>query len=94
MEKPIKQGDIVKAMTGRDKGKYFLVVFLDGDMAYIVDGKTRKVDNPKKKNIKHLKIVLSERQKELAEKIQKGQPVGNKRIYLSIRTEKQKLQED
>ena len=94
MEKPIKQGDIVKAMTGRDKGKYFLLIFLDGDMAYIVDGKTRKVDNPKKKNIKHLKIVLSESQKVLAEKIQKGQTVGNKRIDLSIRTEIQKLQED
>ena len=94
MEKPIKQGDIVKAMTGRDKGKYFLVIFLDGDIAYIVDGKMRKVDNPKKKNIKHLKIVLSESQKVLAEKIQKGQTVGNKRIYLSIRTEIQKLQED
>ena len=57
MEKPIKQGDIVKAMTGRDKGKYFLVIFLDGDMAYIVDGKTRKVDNPKKKNNKHLHLL-------------------------------------
>ena len=94
MEKPIKQGDIVKAMTGRDKGKYFLVVFLEGDVAYIVDGKTRKVDNPKNKNIKHIIKVLSQTQKDLAEKIQKGEKVGNKRIYLSIKAEKQKLQED
>mgnify|MGYP003440404124 CR=1 FL=1 len=94
MENSIKQGDIVKALTGRDKDRYFLVVFLKDDRAFITDGKTRKVNNLKKKNIKHIKKVLSESLKGLAVKIQSGQTVSNKNIYLSIKTQTQKIQED
>ncbi len=94
MENPIKLGDVVVATAGRDKGKSFIVVFQENDIAYIVDGKTRKVKTPKKKNVKHLKKVLTESQIDLAEKIRNGQPVGNKRVYLTIKTEQQKLQED
>ena len=55
MENPIRQGDIVIVKTGRDKGKYFLVIETENGIAYIVNGKDRKVQNPKKKNIKHIK---------------------------------------
>ena len=94
MENPTRQGDIVIVKTGRDKGKYFLVIETENGVAYIVNGKDRKVQNPKKKNIKHIKKVLTESLKDLAEKIQSGQPTANTKIYLAIRTETQKLQED
>ena len=94
MENPIEQGDIVTAKTGRDKGKYFLVVTTEIGIANIVNGKDRKVQNPKKKNLKHIKKVSTLSLKDLAEKIQSGQPIANKRIYLAIMAEKQKLQED
>ena len=94
MENPIRQGDIVIVKTGRDKGKYFLVIETENGVAYIVNGKDRKVQNPKKKNIKHIKKVLTESLKDLAEKIQSGQPTANTKIHLAIRTETQKLQED
>lgn len=94
MENPIRQGDIVIVKTGRDKGKYFLIIKTENNVAYIVNGKDRKVQNPKKKNIKHIKVVLTERLKDLSEKIQSGQPTANTKIYLAIRAETQKLQED
>ena len=56
--------------------------------------KSNEKQNPKKKNIKHIKKVLTESLKDLAEKIQSGQPTANTKIYLAIRTEIQKLQED
>ena len=94
MVKVVKIGDLVLSKAGRDKGEYFLVVSVEGSYASIVNGKQRKVLNPKKKNIKHLETVLTANKKELAERIQKGQPVGNERVYRVVRSEKQKIQED
>ncbi len=48
-------GDKVCSAAGRDAGKSFFVVgILDEQYVLISDGKTHKVDKPKKKKIKHL----------------------------------------
>lgn len=91
---PIKVGDFVVSLTGRDKNKCFLVVNLDKDKVFIVDGKARKVDRPKVKNVKHVKQISTANAQSVAENIKNGQPVGNKRVYKLIMTEKQKIQED
>lgn len=46
---------VVKAVAGRDKGSYFVVMDLDGGYALIADGKRRLVEKPKRKNEKHLR---------------------------------------
>ena len=91
---PIKVGDFVVSLTGRDKNKCFLVVNIDKDKVFIVDGKARKVDRPKVKNVKHVKQISTANAQSVAENIKNGQPVGNKRVYKLIMTEKQKIQED
>ena len=50
----IKEGSIVKAKAGRDKDGLFVVVRLEGQYAYIANGKRRKVESPKKKKLIHL----------------------------------------
>ncbi len=60
----IIKGSVVRAKAGRDKGSYFVVLNLEENFAFIADGKTRKLENPKKKNLKHLektKFILSEK---------------------------------
>lgn len=47
-------GQIVKAKAGRDKNQFFIIKELEGRFAYIVNGKSRKVDKPKKKKLIHL----------------------------------------
>ncbi len=47
-------GQVVKATAGRDKDGFFIIKEIDGRFAYIVNGKQRKVDSPKKKKIIHL----------------------------------------
>lgn len=49
-------GDIAISKAGHDKTSYYVVVNIDKDFIYLVDGKYRKIDNPKKKNIKHIQI--------------------------------------
>ncbi|MCF6461692.1 KOW domain-containing RNA-binding protein [Clostridium sp. Cult3] len=53
----ITVGQVVKSRAGRDKGNIFLVLnIVDEDHVLIVDGDLRKLDNPKKKKIKHLTV--------------------------------------
>lgn len=49
------KGLVVKAKAGRDKDYFFVIVdVLDNGYVKIANGKSRKIDNPKLKNIKHL----------------------------------------
>ena len=51
-------GDIVLALAGRDSERLFAVVgIVDENYVYIADGKSRKIDLPKKKKIKHIRLV-------------------------------------
>lgn len=50
-------GQIVKILRGRDSGDYAVIVGLvDQRNVLIADGRTRKFDHPKKKNLLHLEL--------------------------------------
>lgn len=53
----IKTNCIVESTKGRDIGKLYIVTKLEGNFAYLCDGKTKNLDNFKKKNIKHIKFI-------------------------------------
>lgn len=94
MKGSVNVGDVVLSNSGRDKGKYFLVIDFDGKNALVADGRTRKVKNPKRKNIKHLNTVLIASLPKLANKIRSGEAVGNEVLFRALKAEKQKIQED
>ncbi len=94
MNMPIKIGDFVVSLAGRDKNKCFLVVNIKQKQVFVVDGKTRKVDRPKIKNVKHVKQISTANAQSVAENIKSGQPVGNQRVYKLVKAEREKIQED
>ena len=49
-----RPSDIVFSLAGHDKGREYVVLKTDGSFAWLVDGKTRKLTNPKRKKLKHL----------------------------------------
>lgn len=50
-------GQIVKILRGRDSGDFAVIVGLvDQRSVLIADGRTRKFDHPKKKNLLHLEL--------------------------------------
>ena len=54
-------GSIVQSKAGRDQGKIFIVVeVVNSDFVRIADGDLRKIEDPKLKNIKHLKLIQKE----------------------------------
>ncbi len=78
-------GDIVKSLSGRDENGYFLVINADDGYAVIADGKTRRLNKPKRKNLKHVETVMENALPEIAERINRGEPVGNEVLRKAIR---------
>jgi len=58
MTKYYSRGAIVMAIAGREKNELFIVTHREGDYVYLINGKTRTLESPKKKNIKHLQLIL------------------------------------
>ena len=44
----IARSDIVKSTAGRDKGKFFFVLGVEEDFLLLADGKTRRLESPKR----------------------------------------------
>jgi hypothetical protein len=48
------RGTIVFSKAGRDKGKAMVILESDGEYLTLADGKTRSLQKPKRKKIKHV----------------------------------------
>lgn len=76
----VNLGQLVSSKAGRDQGNYFLVVTkLNDRFVQVVDGRLRKVENPKKKNLQHL-IVHREVAKDIEIKLQEQKPITNREV--------------
>ena len=53
----MKPGQIVFSKKGRDKGRGMIVIAIDGEYAYLVDGVLRTLAKPKKKKAMHVQIT-------------------------------------
>ena len=51
-------GKVVYSKAGRDAGGYYIITsVLNEEYVYICDGNLRKIENPKKKKVKHLNLT-------------------------------------
>ena len=50
--------DVVRATAGRDQGKLFFLLDTDDQYLFLVNGKDRPLDKPKRKKCKHVQKVL------------------------------------
>lgn len=77
-------GQVVISRAGRDAGRKFVVVnVLDPNFVEISDGGLRRLEKPKKKKIKHLKIT-DEKIESLEEKLKSGSKITNAEIRKAL----------
>lgn len=50
-------GGFAVSRAGHDFGKLYVIFYIDNEYVYLVDGKIRTLDRPKKKKIKHIKVL-------------------------------------
>ena len=54
----VEVGQVVESIAGRDKGFHMIVYsIIDNKYVTVVDGRHRRVENPKKKKLKHLHLT-------------------------------------
>ncbi|MEE5992544.1 MAG: KOW domain-containing RNA-binding protein [Oscillospiraceae bacterium] len=51
----LQRGMVVCAVAGKEKDGYYLVLKLEERFVFLVDGKHRPLEKPKRKNIKHIR---------------------------------------
>ena len=81
----ISKSDIIESLAGRDKGKFFYVIDTEDNYVLIADGKGRKLENPKRKKLKHVRRV-SRTETRVAMKIQNGDKVLNSELRRDLAT--------
>ena len=91
----IAKSDIVRSDAGRDQGKLFIVLAVEGEYLLLADGKGRKVESPKRKKRRHVLFVAADETR-LSEKIKSDEKITNSEIRRTLagyRTEVQPDQE-
>ena len=81
----ISKSDIILSLAGRDKGKLFYVIETEENYVLIADGKGRKLENPKRKKLKHVRRV-SRTETRVALKIRNGDKVLNSELRRDLAT--------
>lgn len=79
----IVRSDIVKSTAGRDKGKYFFVLGEEGEFLLLADGRTRKIESPKRKKRKHAAFVARSDCR-VAEKIRSDEKITNSELRKTL----------
>lgn len=71
-----EKAQIVRSVSGHDRGELFCVMDMDGERLLLADGKRRRVNSPKRKNAKHV-ISAGDWEHPTLEEIRAGRPVGD-----------------
>ena len=79
----VTRSDIVRSTAGRDKGKLFFVLDTDGEFLLLADGKTRRLENPKRKKRKHTEFV-ERNDCRVAEKLRSEEKVTNSELRRTL----------
>ena len=79
----IAKSNIVKSDAGRDKGKLFVVLDVEGEYLLLADGKGRKVESPKRKKRRHVLFVAADENR-LSSKIKSEEKITNSELRRAL----------
>ena len=77
MDDSINMSDIVLSLRGRDAGRPFVVIAVDGEYLMLADGRGRRAEKPKRKKAKHTRFIGNSGQTRIAEKLLSGEKITN-----------------
>ena len=64
-------GQVVRSIAGRDNGTAYVIVSTSDNYVYVADGAIRKLENPKKKKLRHIQGSYNVSE-EIAERLAEG----------------------
>ena len=75
----VSKADMIVSLAGRDKGQLFFVIDTDDQFVYLADGKSRRLEKPKRKKRRHVQAAF-QTESRIAEKIRNGEKVLNSEL--------------
>lgn len=75
----VDKSSLVVSKAGRDQGQLFYVIDADDQYVYLADGKSRRLEKPKRKKRKHIEQI-PRTESRIAEKIRNGEKVLNSEL--------------
>ena len=75
----VDKSSLVVSKAGRDQGQLFYVIDADEQYVYLADGKSRRLEKPKRKRRKHIEQI-PRTESRIAEKIRNGEKVLNSEL--------------
>ena len=75
---------LATSKAGHDKDTVYIIVKEENEYVYVSDGRLKTLENPKKKNKKHIQIIKKEADDMLREKLINGQHIYNEEIRKAI----------
>ena len=89
----ITRSNLVRSGAGRDKGKLFAVLAEEGEYLLLADGKSRKVNSPKRKKRRH---VISEAAgiEQLSNKFNSEETITNSELRRTLAAYRELVQPD
>ena len=80
----LRKGMLAISKAGHDHKHWYVVLDVEGEYAFLINGKTKTLENPKKKKMKHLQPVL-EVPEILQEKLHNGGQWTNEEIKRALK---------
>ena len=80
----MKVGDIVISISGHDIGEWYIVKDVQNEFVYLIDGKLKPIEKPKKKKIKHI-VKANYFAEEIAQKLLNGKYIQNAEVRKAIK---------
>ena len=89
----IAKSNIVRSDAGRDKGKLFVVLAVEGEYLLLADGKSWKVESPKRKKRRHVLFVAADENR-LSDKIKSEEKITNSELRRTLAGYRDAVQPD
>ncbi|MEE1015344.1 MAG: KOW domain-containing RNA-binding protein [Lachnospiraceae bacterium] len=80
----LRKGMMAISKAGHDKDSWYVVLKVEGNAAFLVNGVNRTIENPKRKKLKHLQPV-NEVPENLQEKLQNSREWTNEEIKRALK---------
>lgn len=80
----MRVGEVVISTAGHDIGEWYIVEETLGEYVFLIDGKNKKLDNPKKKKRKHI-ISANFFAEEIAQKLTSRQNIQDAEVRKALK---------
>lgn len=84
-------GEFAKSKAGHDKEEIFVIINKEDEYVYLSDGKSRTIDKPKKKKLKHIQVI-NKIDEDIFEKLETNKILQNEDIKKAIKIYKKSIE--